>query len=124
MGPHTCGVATRRLRPAAAAVLVLTAACSSMPAAGPETVGAPSLPLLSSGALEIPRDCAMRSGVIYRTRFVVQPDGHVADVVAEAGPVCVREALAQWVGTFRYPPVAASVPSAIDWMAVTAKRGG
>ena len=37
---------------------------------------------------------------------------------------CVEEALRVWVSSFRYGPVATEMPVVIDWIAVTATRGG
>jgi hypothetical protein len=80
--------------------------------------------LLSAAALELPRDCAPPRGAIYRTRFVVQPDGRVVEAASESGDGCVQQALREWVSSFRYTPVADALPMVIDWMEVTAPRGG
>jgi hypothetical protein len=37
---------------------------------------------------------------------------------------CVQEALRVWVSTFQYRPVAAATAAVVDWMGVTAARGG
>jgi hypothetical protein len=36
----------------------------------------------------------------------------------------VERALRQWVTSFRYEAIDASMPVVIDWIAVTASRGG
>ena len=83
-----------------------------------------ALELLSSGPLVLPPDCEPADGVVYRTAFVVQPDGRVASAAPESGAGCVQEALRAWVSTFQYRPVAAATPAVVDWMGVTAARGG
>jgi hypothetical protein len=80
--------------------------------------------LLSAAALELPTDCEPASGTVYRTSYVVGTDGRVADAASPAGDGCVERALRAWVATFRYEPIDASMPAVIDWIAVTASRGG
>jgi len=84
----------------------------------------PELQLLDAGALEMPPDCEPARGVVYRTAFVVQPDGRVEAVASESGSGCVQEALREWVSTFRYRPVDEPTAAVLDWMGVTAARGG
>jgi hypothetical protein len=36
----------------------------------------------------------------------------------------VQDALRRWVSTFEYRPVTESTPATLDWMGVTARRGG
>lgn len=103
---------------AAAATL---AACQSPPTRAPS---APELRLLDAGALALPGGCEPASGVVYRTSYQVQADGRVATAWSESGRGCVQDALRRWVETFRYAPLAGPVPAAIDWMAVSATRGG
>ena len=102
--------------------IVLLAGCATT--TDIRTTAPPPPQLLSSATLELPRDCAPPRGAIYRTRFVVQPDGGVAQTVSESGDGCVQQALREWVSSFRYTPVADAVPMVIDWMEVTASRGG
>jgi hypothetical protein len=40
------------------------------------------------------------------------------------GAGCVQEALRAWVSRFQYRPVAAATAAVVDWMGVTAARGG
>ena len=106
--------------PLAAAVLL--AACASGPPreAGPPPV--PSPQLVSAGALDLPRDCRPEPGVVYRTTYTVQPDGHTTGIESAPGTGCVQDALGRWVTTFRYRPGEAPVQEALDWMIVTATR--
>ena len=115
--------AGRGLRPISAAIAagLLLAGCVSTP---PATPPAPELQLLESGTLEIPPGCEPVRGVVYRTAFVVQPDGRVAAVTPESGSGCVQDALREWVATFRYRPVDAPTTAVLDWLGVTAARGG
>jgi len=101
---------------------VLLAGCATT--RDSRTTAPPPPQLLSSAALDLPGDCAPPQGAIYRTRFVVQPDGGVAHAASESGDGCVQQALREWVSSFRYTPVADAVPMVIDWMEVTASRGG
>lgn len=105
---------------ALAAGMVL-AGCVSAPVVSPL---APELQLLEAGTLAIPPGCEPERGAIYRTAFVVQPDGRVEFVAAESARGCVQEALREWVSTFRYRPVAEPTAAVLDWMGVTATRGG
>jgi hypothetical protein len=38
-------------------------------------------------------------------------------------PECVREALTVWVSSFRYLPPAADIPTGVEWLLVSARRG-
>jgi len=117
------GDAGRGLRLASVAVaagLLLAGCISTRPATPP----APALQLIEAGTLEIPPDCEPVRGTVYRTAYVVQPDGRVAAVASESGSGCVQEALRQWVATFRYRPVDEPTTAVLDWLGVTAARGG
>ena len=60
--------------------------------------------------------CEVRDGVVYRTNFVVQGDGRVADIRPEPAPACFRAAFAEWLRTVQYAPPGKAVPTTIDWM--------
>ena len=105
---------------ALAAGLLLGGCVSTRVAPPPDA----ELQLLEAGALEIPPGCEPARGAVYRTAFLVQPDGRVDSVASESGSGCVQEALRQWVATFRYRPVAEPTAAVLDWMGVTAARGG
>lgn len=101
----------------------LAAGCASLPDHGkPAAIPPPPLRLVSAGNLELPRDCDVRDGVVYRTSFVVQSDGRVADIRPEPAPACVRAAVSEWLGGVRYAPPGEAVATAIDWMSVSARR--
>jgi hypothetical protein len=106
-----------------AATLFTVAGCAPLtrePAAPPP----PPLHLLGAESLELPQGCEPVRGQVYRTNYVVQPDGRVTDTASGSGDGCVEEALRAWVSSFRYGPIDAELPVVIDWIAVTATRGG
>lgn len=106
-------------------VLALVAGCALQPAAGPGPGAVPpALELLELGDLQVPAGCEPAEARVYRTSFVVRADGRVSGVTPESGAGCVENALAKWVSTYRYAPVPQDVPAVVDWMAVTARRGG
>jgi hypothetical protein len=97
------------MRSAILAVIVgagtLAAGCASLrEQVMPAQVPPPPLRLVSAGSLELPRGCEVRDGVVYRTRFVVQGDGRVAEIRPEPAPACVRAGLAEWLNGFQYAP--------------------
>ena len=106
-------------------VLMLLAGCQSMvrPAApAPE----PPARLLDAGRLELPTDCVATSGRTYRMSYTVGIDGRTGSLGAITppdAPACLQAALASWVATFRYAPVAEAEPVTADWMLVTGRRG-
>lgn len=106
----------------AAATLLVLGGCASQPRP-PSPPSAP-LQLLSAGPLDLPADCEPADGRVYRTNFVVETDGRVTGVRPDSGDGCVQEALRTWVSTFRYAPLDAAMPAVLDWLAVTASRGG
>lgn len=110
-------------RSAVAAVTggLLLAGCASSPPGRPAPP-APEPALLSAGTLALPRDCRPAPGAVYRTNFVVQPDGRVASITSESGSDCAHAALRDWVSTFRYGPVPEATASTLDWVLVSAAR--
>ena len=106
---------------AAGLVIALLAGCAAVP--GKQPPPEPELQLLSADAFALANDCEPTDGKVYRTRYVVQPDGRVAGATPESGTGCVQDALLRWVETFQYRPLAGPVPATVDWMAVTARRG-
>ena len=82
------------------------------------------IPAGGAAPLELPDDCEPARGQVYRTHYVVQPDGRVTEPRSSDGDGCVQQALRAWVSSFRYGPVDAEMPVVIDWIAVTATRGG
>lgn len=100
---------------------LLLAGCVSMPTRAP---AAPELQLVTAGDLSLPGGCQPASGAVYRVSYVVRPDGRVASAASDSGVGCVQDALRHWVESFQYAPLAVPLPATIDWMAVTAARGG
>ncbi len=116
----TMGETSMRLITMALVVATALAGCATT---APSVPGAP-LELVDLAPVVLPPGCEPGRGVVYRTAFVVQPDGSVTQIAAQSGTGCVQQALQDWVATFRYRPVAESTPTVIDWIAVTARRGG
>jgi hypothetical protein len=102
--------------------LLLAGCVSSTVQVSPAHPPAPTLQLLDTGPLEIPRGCEPARGAVYRTSFVVQPDGSVTDAASESGDGCVQSALQQWASTFVYRPASEPTATVVDWMYVTASR--
>ena len=104
---------------------IVVAGCASIGEQGtPAGIPPPPLQLVSAGDLKLPSDCAVRDGVVYRTNFVVQGDGHVADIRPDPAPACLRAALTEWLNGVSYAPPGEAIPTAIDWMSVSARRVG
>jgi hypothetical protein len=106
-----------------AGTLLAVAGCAPLTRERAPPPAAP-LHLLGAEALELPKGCEPVQGRVYRTRYLVQPDGRVTDTASSSGDGCVEQALRAWVSSFRYGPVEAEMPVVIDWIAVTATRGG
>ena len=107
-----------------AVTLLAMAGCAPLPREPAATPPAP-LHLLGAESLELPEGCEPVQGRVYRTRYVVQPDGRVTDTTSSSGrDGCIEEALRAWVSSFRYGPIDSEMPVVIDWIAVTAARGG
>ena len=102
--------------------LLLGGCVSSTVQVPPAQPPAPTLQLLDTGPLEIPGGCEPARGAVYRTSFVVQPDGSVTDAASESGDGCVQSALQQWASTFVYRPASEPTATVVDWMCVTASR--
>jgi hypothetical protein len=117
-------VLTRRRGVVLVAVLLLAVAgCAPLPRE-PAAPPPPPLQLLGAGPLELPTGCEPAAGRVYRTNYVVEPDGRVTGTASDDGDGCVEKALRAWVGSFRYGPIDTRMPVVIDWIAVTATRGG
>ena len=116
----TCLRAGRAAVTALCASLLLTA-CVLTPTDVPV---APELQLVAAGQLSLPGGCEPSPGSVYRVSYLVEPDGRVAGAASDSGAGCVQDALRNWVESFQYAPLAGPRPATIDWMAVTAARGG
>jgi hypothetical protein len=106
--------------------LVLVAACE--PLTRPTAPAAPPPPttLLDAGSLTLPAGCAVPAGQTYRVSYVVDVAGRAAEpdgISPPEAPACLKEALRNWVATFRYAPVTQAEQLTADWMLVTARRG-
>jgi hypothetical protein len=87
----------------------------------PAPVASPSLQLMESQPLVLAPGCEASGSVIIE--FIVRMDGSPDALQLSPAPECVREALTAWVSSFRYLPPAADVPTGIEWMLVSARRG-
>lgn len=120
---HFCSVRPIRAGLVGVYIVAVSLLVGCAPTSSTRSTPPPPPQLLSSAELEIPGDCARPPGAIFRTGFVVQPDGRVLEAVSESGDGCVQQALREWVSSFRYTAVSNAIPMVIDWMEVTATRG-
>jgi len=101
------------------AALAILAGCQvSPPAPRPAP---PSLQLVSSEPLVLAPGCDATGSVF--VRFTVRMDGSTDSLQLPAAPECVREALTAWVSSFRYLPPSSDVPTGVEWLLVSARRG-
>ena len=107
-----------RTRSFVLAALTLLAGCQSTP---PAPVAAPPLQLMESQPLVLAPDCQASASVM--VEFIVRMDGHPDSLKLSPAPECVRTALTTWVSSFRYLPPAADVPTGVEWLLVSARRG-
>ena len=56
-------------------------------------------------------------------QFTVRMDGTTDGLKLSPAPECVRDALTAWVSSFRYLPPAADIPTGVEWLLVSARRG-
>ena len=97
--------------------LTLLAGCQLTP---PAPV-APSLQLMESQPLVLAPGCEASGSVM--VEFIVRMDGSTDALKLSPAPECVREALTAWVSSFRYLPPAADIPTGVEWLLVSARRG-
>jgi hypothetical protein len=97
--------------------LTLLAGCQLTP---PAPV-APSLQLMESQPLVLAPGCDASGSVL--VEFIVRMDGSTDALKLSPAPDCVREALTAWVSSFRYLPPAADIPTGVEWLLVSARRG-
>jgi hypothetical protein len=107
-----------RTRSVALAALALLAGCQLTP---PAPVAPPSLQLMESQPLALAPGCEATGSVV--VEFVVRMDGSTDALKLSPAPECVREALTAWVSSFRYLPPAADIPTGVEWLLVSARRG-
>lgn len=109
----------RHLGVAALALGVIAlSGCQTTPTATPAE---PALRLLQSQPLTVADNCDASGS--YFVEFTVAGDGRTGDIQAPPGPACVQEALTAWVSSFRYEAPGRKVPSGVEWMMVTARKG-
>jgi hypothetical protein len=101
------------------AVVAVLAGCQATPPA-PQPAPA-SLQLVASQPLVLAPGCDVTGSVF--VEFTVRTDGSTDALKLPAAPACVREALTAWVSSFRYQPLAADVPTGVEWLLVSARRG-
>ena len=101
----------------AGAALTLLAGCQLTP---PAPVP-PSLQLMESQPLVLAPGCEASGSV--SVEFTVRMDGTTDGLKLSPAPECVREALTVWVSSFRYLPPAADIPTGVEWLLVSARRG-
>jgi hypothetical protein len=99
------------------AALTLLAGCQLTPPAPVQ----PSLQLMESQPLVLAPGCEASGSV--SVEFTVRMDGTTDRLKFSPAPDCVREALTAWVSSFRYLPPAADVPTGVEWLIVSARRG-
>ena len=101
----------------AMAALTLLAGCQLTP---PAPVP-PSLQLMESQPLVLAPGCEANGSV--SVEFTVRMDGTTDGLKLSPAPECVRDALTAWVSSFRYLPPAADIPTGVEWLLVSARRG-
>lgn len=106
-------------RCAALVVLALLAGCQLTPPASRAVP--PALQLMESQDLVLAPGCVATRSVF--VAFVVRMDGTPDALNLSPAPECVREALTAWVSSFRYLPPAADIPTGVEWLLVSARRG-
>ena len=107
----------RHARSLGLVALTLLAGCQLTP---PAPVP-PSLQLMESQPL-VPAPGCEASGSV-SIEFTVRMDGTTDGLKLSPAPDCVREALTAWVSSFRYLPPAADIPTGVEWLLVSARRG-
>jgi len=107
-----------RARSLALVALTLLSGCQLTP---PAAIPPPSLQLMESQPLVLAPGCEATSSVM--VEFIVRMDGSTDSLQVSPAPQCVREALTAWVSSFRYLPPAADIPSGVEWLMVSARRG-
>jgi len=107
-----------RTRSFALVALTLLAGCQLTP---PAPVAPPSLQLMESQPLVLAPGCEASGSVM--VEFMVRMDGSTDSLKVSPAPECVREALTAWVSSFRYLPPASDVPTGVECLLVSARRG-
>lgn len=82
----------------------------------------PAPQLLASDPLRLPDDCVASGSFI--VEFDVDASGRTGNIQPPRADACVQSALTAWVASFRYAPPSRDVPMSVEWLMVTAKKGG
>lgn len=93
--------------------------CQTTPTKAPSSK--PTLRLLQSQPLKVADNCEASGS--YFVEFTVLGDGSTGDIQPPTGPACVQQALTAWVSSFRYAASGQEIPSGVEWMMVTARKG-
>jgi hypothetical protein len=109
-----------RARSCALVALTLLAGCQLTPEA---PVARPALQLMESQPLVLAPGCDASGSSSVVIEFIVRMDGSTDALKLSPAPECVREALTAWVSSFRYLPPAADIPTGVEWLLVSARRG-
>ena len=82
----------------------------------------PAPRLLSSEPLRLPDDCVASGSFV--VEFDVDTSGRTGNIQPPPADACVQTALTAWVASFRYAPQSGEIPMSVEWLMVTAKKGG
>nr|WP_298724111.1 hypothetical protein [uncultured Steroidobacter sp.] len=97
---------------------IVLSGCQTTPTTLPSP---PSLRLVDSRPLTFAENCEASGS--YFVEFTVLSNGSTGDIQAPNGPACVQDALTAWVSSFRYDAPGQEIPSGVEWLMVTARKG-
>jgi len=100
---------------------LLLTACVLMPADAPV---APELQLVAAGQLALPGGCEPSPGSVYRVSYVVEPARSRRGRRLGLGRRMRTGRIAALGRIVSVCPLGRTLPATIDWIAVTAARGG
>lgn len=82
----------------------------------------PAPQLLAAAPLQLPDDCAVSGSFV--VQFAVHENGETGNIQPPPAASCVQTALTSWVASFRYVPQPGETLMSVEWLMVTAKKGG
>src|SRR5688572_9721395 len=82
----------------------------------------PASRLLSSAPLQLPDNCIANGSFV--VHFAVDASGRPGNIQPPPADACVQTALTSWVASFQYAPQPRATPMSVEWLMVTAKKGG
>lgn len=97
---------------------VALSGCQTAPTRAPAEA---TMRILQSEPLKVPDNCEASGS--HFVEFTVMSDGRTHDIKAGSGPACLQAALTAWVSSFRYEAPGQDIPTAVEWMMVTAHKG-